>query len=142
FLPEFDNHGKGTLTIDQLLRHRAGLIPDNRLADYEHGPEAAWKQLAELDLVGPPGEQFRYSDGGFLIMSRLVKQISGRKLDEFDQERIFDVLGMKDTQFRRLDPSGASTGKVPMARIAPTEREPSTGRMLRGVVHDPRARAL
>ena len=141
-LPEFDNHGKGVITIDQLLRHRAGLIPDNPLADYQHGPEAAWKRIAELELVAPPGEEFRYSDVGFLILGRLVERTSGRKLDEFAQERIFDVLGMKDAHFRRLDHSGASTGTVPIARIAPTEREPTSGRVLRGVVHDPRARAL
>src|SRR5579883_2047333 len=141
-LPDFDNHGKGVVTIDQLLRHRAGLIPDNPLADYQHGPESAWKRLAELDLVARPGQQFRYSDVGFLILGRLVERTSGRKLDEFAQERIFDVLGMKDAHFRRLDQSGESAGKVPIARIAPTEPDSQTGRMLRGVVHDPRARAL
>ena len=65
FLPEFDNHGKAEITIEQLLRHRAGFIPDNPLADYKDGPEAAWKRIAELDLVSPPGERFRYSDVGF-----------------------------------------------------------------------------
>ena len=38
-LPEFDNHGKGAITIDQLLRHRAGLIPDDPIADYKDGPD-------------------------------------------------------------------------------------------------------
>ena len=42
--PAFDNHGKGAITIDQLLRHRAGLIPDNPIADYQQGPESAWKR--------------------------------------------------------------------------------------------------
>src|SRR5262249_27168697 len=141
-LPELDNHGKANITIDQLLRHRAGLIPDNPLADYQHGPEAAWRRLAELNLVAQPVEQFRYSDVCFLVLGRLVELSSGRRLDEFAEERIFDVLGMKDAHFRRLDHSGGSSGKVPSARIAPTEPESTTGRMLRGVVHDPRARAL
>ena len=109
-LPELDNHGKANITIDQLLRHRAGLIPDNPLADYHHGPEAAWRRLAELDLVAQPGEHFRYSDVGFLILGRLVERTSGRALDELAQERIFDVLGMEDAHFRRLDHSGASSG--------------------------------
>ena len=50
-LPELDNHGKGAITIEHLLRHRGGLIPDNPLVDYEHGPEAAWKRIGELELV-------------------------------------------------------------------------------------------
>jgi uncharacterized protein YbbC (DUF1343 family)/CubicO group peptidase (beta-lactamase class C family) len=141
-LPAFDNHGKGAITIDQLLRHRAGLIPDNPIADYQNGPEAAWKRLAELDLVGPPGEQFRYSDVGFQILGKLVEQISGQRLDRFAGERIFDVLGMKDAHFRPVDQADASNAKVRLERIAPTEPESRGGRMLRGVVHDPRSRAL
>jgi uncharacterized protein YbbC (DUF1343 family)/CubicO group peptidase (beta-lactamase class C family) len=141
-LPELDNHGKGAITIEQLLRHRAGLIPDNPLADYALGPDAAWKRIADLDLVGPPGEQFRYSDVGFLILGRLVERIGGQSLDEFARKRIFEVLGMKDTHFRPLDQSGSTTDRISVERIAPTEPESAGGRMLRGAVHDPRARAL
>ena len=140
-LPEFDNHGKGAITIDQLLRHRAGLVPDDPISDYKDGPEAAWKRLAELDLVGTPGERFRYSDVGFLILGRVVEQISRRTLDEFARERVFEPLDMKDAHFRRID--GPGTGpEVPVDRVAPTEPETRGGRMLRGVVHDPRSRAL
>ena len=49
YLPEFDNHGKGAITVEQLLRHRAGLIADNPIADYADGPEEAWKRIAELE---------------------------------------------------------------------------------------------
>ena len=38
-LPEFDNHGKGAITVEQLLRHRSGLIADNPLGDYADGPD-------------------------------------------------------------------------------------------------------
>ena len=138
FLPEFDNHGKSSITIDQLLRHRAGFVPDNPLGDYQQGPDTAWIKIAELDLVTKPGERFSYSDVGFLILGRLVERISGRKLDEFAAERVFRPLEMRDTHFR---PSHASQS-IPVDRIAPTERESAQGPMLRGIVHDPRARAL
>ena len=72
-LPEFDNHGKGPITIDHLLRHRAGFIPDNPLADYSNGPETAWKRIAELELTSRPGERFSYSDVGFLVLGKLVE---------------------------------------------------------------------
>jgi len=144
FLPELDNHGKGAITIEHLLRHRAGLIPDNPLADYEHGPEAAWKRISELEPVTRPGERFRYSDVGFLILGKLVERTSGRRLDEFARERIFNVLGMKDAHFRPVEPlhPGAGPAGIAVERVAPTERDKPAGRMLRGVVHDPRARAL
>ncbi len=139
-LPEFDNHAKGAITIEQLLRHRAGLVPDNPIGDYKDGPDVAWKRLAELDLARPPGERFVYSDVGFEILGRVVERVSGRKLDAFAAERVFAPLGMKDAHFRGTD--GASSDPVPVERIAPTEPETRGGRMLRGVVHDPRSRAL
>ena len=139
-LPEFDNHGKREITIEQLLRHRAGFIPDNPLMDYEQGAAAAWQSIAQLEPVSPPGEKFRYSDVGFLVLGKLVERAAGRGLDAFARERIFEVLGMNDTHFRPLDSPLSAT--VAAQRIAPTERETPGGRMLRGVVHDPRARAL
>jgi uncharacterized protein YbbC (DUF1343 family)/CubicO group peptidase (beta-lactamase class C family) len=143
-LPELGNHGKAAITIEHLLRHRAGLIADNPLADYEQGPELAWKRVAELELVARPGEEFRYSDVGFLILGKLVERTSGRKLDQFVKERIFDALGMSNTSFRPVGPehSAVAAATVDVERIAPTEPDKSGGRMLRGVVHDPRARAL
>jgi uncharacterized protein YbbC (DUF1343 family)/CubicO group peptidase (beta-lactamase class C family) len=139
-LPEFDNHGKGAITVEELLRHRAGLIADNPLADFQQGSEAAWKRIAELDLVSHPGERLRYSDVGFLILGKLVERTSGRSLNSFAQDRIFDAAGMKDAHFRPLDSSHSAAMSV--ERIAPTEHDAPRGQMLRGVVHDPRSRAL
>ncbi len=129
-LPEFDNHGKGRITVEELLRHRAGLIADNSLADYGDGPEAAWKKLADLELKSPPGSAYVYSDVGFQTLGRIVERVSGQGLDQFTRENIFRPLGMADTGFLPAD----------AARSAPTESH--DGAMLRGEVHDPRARAL
>jgi CubicO group peptidase (beta-lactamase class C family) len=140
-LKEWDNHGKASVTIEQLLRHRAGFIADNPLSDYEHGPDDAWKRLAEIELVSRPDEQFRYSDVGFMILGKLVERQTGRPLDQFARERIFDVLGMHDTHFRPIA-GNAPSPVPPVERIAPTERDAPAGRILRGIVHDPRSRAL
>jgi uncharacterized protein YbbC (DUF1343 family)/CubicO group peptidase (beta-lactamase class C family) len=134
YLPEFDGQGKHAITPEQLLRHRAGLIPDNPLADYADGPELAWRRLAKLGLSDEAGKSFRYSDVGFMILGRLVESVSGEPLDQLAARQIFDPLGMNSTRFLPLDNSLARE------RIAPTE--PADGVMLRGVVHDPRARAL
>jgi uncharacterized protein YbbC (DUF1343 family)/CubicO group peptidase (beta-lactamase class C family) len=139
-LPEFDNNGKSEITIEQLLRHRAGFVADNPLADYERGAAAAWQRIAQLELVTRAGEKFSYSDVGFLVLGKLVERADGRGLDAFAREKIFEVLGMKDTHFRPLGSTIQALAAV--ERVAPTEPEMPGGRMLRGVVHDPRARAL
>ena len=129
-LPEFANHGKAGITIEQLLRHRAGLVADNDIADYADGPETAWKRLAELPTKDAPGSAYLYSDVGFQILGRVVERVSGKTLDAFARDEIFGPLAMADTAFLPAD----------KPRAAPTE--PADGRMLRGEVHDPRSRAL
>ncbi|HEY2158558.1 MAG TPA: serine hydrolase domain-containing protein, partial [Isosphaeraceae bacterium] len=131
-LPEFAPNGKRAITVEMLLRHRAGLIPDNPLRDYADGPAKAWERLANIGLQYPPGEGFRYSDVGFQVLGRLVERVSGEPLDRFTRTNIYEPLGMVDSGF--LPPSDK------LGRIAPTERD--GGKMLRGDVHDPRSRAI
>ena len=141
FLPELDNHAKNRITVEHLLRHRAGFVPDNSLDDYAHGPVEAWSRIACMELASPPGERFVYSDIGFLVLGKLVERISGQPLDKFARDRIFRVIGMADAHFRPLL-ERAGEDRLAVERIAPTERGTPGGPMLRGVVHDPRARAL
>src|SRR5690606_31319196 len=112
--PEFGTSGKESITIEQLLIHTSGLIPDNALRDYENGYEEAFKRIYELTPTATPGERFIYSDVNFLVLAELVRRVTGQRIDEFARENIFAPLGMNDT------------GYVPdeslAARAAPTER--------------------
>ena len=38
YLPELKGNGKDAITIEQLLRHRSGLVPDDPISDYDEGP--------------------------------------------------------------------------------------------------------
>jgi len=38
YLPEFGKHGKEAITVEDLLLHRGGLVPDNPARDYVDGP--------------------------------------------------------------------------------------------------------
>ena len=128
-LPDFTDHGKDQLTVQQLLTHQSGLIADNPLADYEHGPAEAWKRICGLELVAAPETEFIYSDVNFIVLGRLVEQLSGKPLARFTQERIFSPLGMIDTGY--LPP--------PELRPRSAATEQRDGVWLRGEVHDPRA---
>lgn len=128
-LPEFTGQGKEALTVHHLLTHQSGLIADNPLADYEHGPEEAWSRICGLDLVAPPETKFIYSDVNFIVLGRLVERLRGKSLDTVVRERIFAPLGMNDTGY--LPPADKRD------RCAATEQR--DGGWLKGEVHDPRA---
>ena len=132
YLPEFGQHGKDQITVDQLLTHTSGLIADNSLKDYHDGKQAAWKKICELKLVAPPGEKFIYSDVGFITLGFLVEHVSAKSLNEFTQRNIFRPLGMSET--------GYLPGDDLRQRAAPTEKR--DGHWMRGEVHDPRAYEL
>ena len=132
YLPAFSANGKGAITIEQLLMHRGGLIPDNSLSDYEKGPHAALANVYNLTPLSPPGARFAYTDVGYIVLGEVVRVASGRPLDQFARENIFEPLGMKDTSYR--------PGDALRARIAPTEKRDDYWMV--GEVHDPRAYAL
>ncbi len=132
YLPEFRGKGKEKITVEELLTHHGGLPPDNSLRDYRDGPQKAWERICALPLLYPPGKKFKYSDVGFIVLGKLVERVSGTRLDRFAAKNIFEPLGMKHTRF--LPPSSWR------GKIAPTQRV--GGKILRGLVHDPRARLL
>ncbi|ASU34012.1 serine hydrolase domain-containing protein [Mucilaginibacter xinganensis] len=70
----------------------AGFVYDKRLlAD-------AINKLGTLPLVHQPGERFTYGLN-IDVLGYLVEKLSGKSLDQFFKERIFNPLGMNDTYF-------------------------------------------
>ncbi len=129
YLPQFTGDGRDAVLVKHLLRHTAGLIPDNAIEDYQAGIDNAWKNLFAVKIQSTPGTKFVYSDVCFQLLGKVVENASGQPLNEFAKANIFEPLGMKDT--------GYLPAKALRPRIAPTE--PRDEVMLRGEVHDPRA---
>jgi uncharacterized protein YbbC (DUF1343 family)/CubicO group peptidase (beta-lactamase class C family) len=143
YMPEFDANGKDQITIHMLLTHTSGLAPDPPLEAALGGEGALLKEIDNETLMAPPGDRFIYSDTNFILLGELVKRLSGKRLDEFAADNFYRPLGMAHTRF--LPPASWHP------RIAPTEEidlppgakaGSGLGHVLRGVVHDPRSRAI
>lgn len=132
FFPAFGVNGKEAITVQHLLVHQSGLIPDNPLSDYADGAQRAWQRICELELVAPVGTTFKYSDVNFIVLAEIVRKVSGKDVHDFSQAEMFGPLGMRETGF------------VPdeslRRRAAPTEQRDAS--WIQGVVHDPRSYAL
>lgn len=132
YLWEFRQPPYQRVTLDRLLAHTAGfpaIPPSTALAG---GFPRAARALARLPLDFPPGGGFQYSDTGFILLGEVVRRVSGLPLDVYLERFLFRPLGLRDTTFH---PTPAMR-----ARVAPTEY--ADGTLLRGRVHDPRARVL
>ncbi|MEO8029004.1 MAG: exo-beta-N-acetylmuramidase NamZ domain-containing protein, partial [Bryobacteraceae bacterium] len=138
YLPKFQG-GKSDITIRNLMTHFSGLRPTldkvPEWSGYEEGLARAYRDKP----IAEPGTRFIYSDTNFVLLAEIVHVVSGKMLDVFVHENVFEPLGMKDTQFFRL---GSKPSATLLARIAPTEIDAATGKPFRGVVHDETARFM
>ena len=131
-LKDLSGEGTNKITIEQLLTHQAGYIPDNSIEDYQHGIEEAWQRLLALRPENEPGTKFVYSDVGFELLGLLIERISGQKQNEYVKQNIFAPLDMQNT--------GYLPNKELRKNVAVTEQR--EGRWMVGEVHDPRAYKL
>src|SRR5258707_3226176 len=46
-----------------------------------------------------PGEQFQYTNSGYILLAVIVKRASGKPLPMFAKDNIFDPLGMKSAKY-------------------------------------------
>jgi CubicO group peptidase (beta-lactamase class C family) len=132
YLPAFNNHGKDVITVEQLMLHHAGFMPDDPIKDYDHGPAAAIEAIANISLDWPPGTHFKYSDVSFITLGKVVESVAKEPLDSFAHKNVFEPLGMKETTYNPPESL--------RARCAPTQER--DGHWMIGEVHDPRACAL
>ena len=140
-ISEFLETDKEKIRIRHLLCHNSGLPPYRPYyRDLRKLPENARKAelrrlLVETPLRDAPGARTRYSDLGFMILDWVIQRVSGKTLDRYTAEHIYEPMNIRDLFFlpgRRFDPQRA---------FAPTrlcaEREVVCGR-----VHDENADAV
>jgi uncharacterized protein YbbC (DUF1343 family)/CubicO group peptidase (beta-lactamase class C family) len=133
YIPEFAQNGKEDITIRELLTHYSGLAPDLDLSQPWEGRDMAFRMAFAEKPVEPPGSKFVYSDTNYIVLGALIERVSGMSLDQYCQQKIFAPLAMSHTRF--VPPHAW------LPKIAPTQYD-EHDKMLRGVVHDPRARRM
>jgi CubicO group peptidase (beta-lactamase class C family) len=82
------------ITIYHLLTHTSGIPGD--AAKYEPGtPDKL--VFNDRPLNFQPGEQWEYTNLGYIVLGYLIERISGQTYESFIQENIFKPLGMNDS---------------------------------------------
>ena len=100
------------MTVQDLLRHTAGLTYGNRgtslvhqayreakIGDRTATNEEMVQRLSKLPLLFSPGARWEYSVS-VDVQGRLIEVLTGKKLGEVLSERVFQPLGMVDTAFK------------------------------------------
>tara|TARA_B100000927_G_scaffold180264_1_gene145199 strand:+ start:272 stop:1567 length:1296 start_codon:yes stop_codon:yes gene_type:complete len=130
---------KRPITIRDLLTHTSGFTYGasiigasdvanaydqvNPINNYERNAEDNMTSLAELPLVGQPGEAFNYSVG-IDILGAVIEKVTGEGLAKYVAEKIFIPVGMQDSGWSFTDPEQLSRKAVVYTQITRTVQVP------------------
>ncbi len=106
YVPEMAEFGD-TIRIRHLVHHTSVIRSDSRhrkLAgwtgrEYYNNATVLARVSRERTLNFRTGEEYLYSNSGYIMLAEIVKRISGTSLREFAAENIFGPLGMANTHF-------------------------------------------
>ena len=89
-----------SITVRHLLTHTAGTTDYPSEFDFRRDYTEAdlYKAARVIPLAFQPGEKWKYSNLGYVLLGILIHKISGKFYGDFLQERIFRPLGMNTAQ--------------------------------------------
>ena len=93
------------ITIFNLLTHTSGIPNFTAFANYSEikatnrTAAAAVAAVRDRPLEFGPGEEYRYSNSGYVALGAIIEQVSGQSYETFVVENIFKPLGMNDSGY-------------------------------------------
>ncbi len=104
YLPGLGEGEKASITLRQLLLHRAGLWEWHPLYLAADDASAASDYVERLPLRYRPDTERHYSDLGYMLLGRVVARVTGQPLEDAVSSLVTGPLGMTSTQF--VHPAG------------------------------------
>ncbi|HEX3792178.1 MAG TPA: serine hydrolase domain-containing protein [Pseudonocardiaceae bacterium] len=116
----------GTITLRQLLSHTSGL--PSGLDDEQETPGSVRRYLAEradrIALVCAPGAGFSYSNLGYLLVARIIEEITGLSWNEAVESLLLNPLGIEPSyvvapsQWQPRSPTASGHAVNPVTGVA------------------------
>ncbi len=99
-IPELNDFGH-KITLDHLLTHTSGLRDWPELLKLSGiSADALTLVLRQRGLNFNPGEEFSYSNSGYVLLKEIVARSTGMSFSEFASKRLFQPLGMNSTTYQ------------------------------------------
>lgn len=90
---------KRSITIDQVLAHRAGLH-DSFGSDYELvSRDQIVEKVLNAKLIGPAGQR-KYSNSGYSLLAAIIEMVSGQTYEEFVRQEVLKPAGVNGLGYR------------------------------------------
>ncbi|WP_191860072.1 serine hydrolase [Hanstruepera ponticola] len=107
YIPEYAELGKN-ITIHHLLNHTSGiknktlLSEKNYTSRVDRSPKELITYFKDEPLEFMPGEKFKYSNAGYILLGQIIETISKQSYGQFIQEKIFDKVGMSSSYYGNM----------------------------------------
>ncbi|HLR15935.1 MAG TPA: penicillin binding protein PBP4B [Bacillota bacterium] len=113
--------GKKDVIVKDLLQHQAGFpgsyhyhnkdfifeideepfFEENEL--YTQDRDEMLEMILKTPLVREPGTEKEYSDIDYMLLTFIIEEVTGKRLDEYLEEEIYGPLGLENTTFNPLE---------------------------------------
>jgi CubicO group peptidase (beta-lactamase class C family) len=100
YVPEFAAHGKGDITLSQLLGHRAGIsdVPSTIPFEAYFDPDEALRHICALVPTSPPGAVGEYHPlTALTVAAEVVRRVSGQPFEQFCDVAVLQPLQLTRT---------------------------------------------
>ena len=105
YLPDYPQGDR--ITLHHLLTHTAGIPNLTSFPDYLEWMqqpttlEELVARFQDLPLEFEPGEQHRYSNSGYVLLTQIIETVSGQTYADYLQEHLFIPLGLENTGYEQ-----------------------------------------
>ena len=112
YAPEIQENRKNDITIEDLLTMRAGLqwkegeytdLSDDCIAMEASTDWITYVMDKPTDTI--PGTHFKYNSGASVLLGKIVNIITGKKADQWAEEKLFGPLGITNYYWKKT-PAG------------------------------------
>ena len=106
YLPEFDQGEKLKITVRHLLTHSSGLPQWKPIYYHVSNCNEIAKYISDQSLKWEVGKGRHYSDLGFMLLAKIIEEVSGQHLNNYMQKKFYKPLGLKHTVFNPIKKGG------------------------------------
>lgn len=106
YLPNYKGPAADVVTIHHLLTHTSGIPSYTSFPGFfesssrdPYTPDELIKTFQDSTLQFTPGEKFVYNNSGYVLLGRIIEEVTGKTYEQVLQERIFDPLGMTNSGY-------------------------------------------
>ncbi|WP_315789918.1 serine hydrolase [Fischerella sp. JS2] len=107
YLPNYPNGEQ--ITIHHLLNHTSGIPNYTEFSNFEQQKKIKVMlddliaRFSSEPLEFTPGESYRYTNSGYVVLTKIIEIVSGHSYADYLQHQILEPLGMLDSGYDRQE---------------------------------------